>query len=320
MADAQSPPPDPVRRRIVSAADAGRRVDDVVAEMLGVGRRAAVRLLDQVRLDGRRVRKGDRVAPGGEILLPELRPGEIAVAAPDPDPGEPGPVVRRATADVFVVDKPAGLPSVAIAGRGGESLAAWAARLDPACAGVGRPGESGLAHRLDGGTSGLVLVARNGPAWSALREQFSRREVEKTYLALVCGWVREPLEIDVAVGRHPKSRRRMLAVSGSRDPARYAAQPALTRVEPLERVGRHTLVRARTSSGARHQVRVHLAHAGHPLADDVLYGGEAAPGLDGFLLHACALRWREPAGPESFDESPPPERWRGILGRLRDAG
>ena len=113
----------------------------------------------------------------------------------------------------------------------------------------------------------------------------------------------------------------MLAVSGSRDPARYAAQPALTLVEPLEQVGRHALVRARTSSGARHQVRVHLAHAGHPLAGDVLYGGEPAPGLDGFLLHACALRWREPgAGREAFDESPPPERWREILGRLRDAG
>lgn len=316
MPNAQSPPPDVARRRLVGAADAGRRVDDVVADMLGIGRRAAVRLLDLVRRDGRRVRKGDRVAEGEEIAF---RAAAIAAEEVSPTRPESVPVVLRATPDVLVVDKPAGLPSVALAGGRGASLAAWTERHDPACAGVGRPGENGLAHRLDGATSGLVLVARNHPTWRDLREQFARREVEKTYLALVRGWPPVESEIDVPVGRHPRSRRRMLAVAGTRDPERYAAREARTRVERVERVGPCAVVRARTNSGARHQVRVHLAHAGHPLVGDTLYDGGVFEGLEGFLLHASGIRWREPgARCEAIDEAPLPVRWTAILDRLRE--
>lgn len=299
-------------------ADAGRRVDEVVAEMLGIGRRAAVRLLDDVRRDGRRVRKGDRVAPGDEILLP---PTDA------PRGGEPGdrcaggaetPVVVRETGRVLVVDKPAGLPSVALAGHRGESLAAWAAVRDPACGGIGGPGENGLAHRLDGGTSGVVLVARDADAWADLRGQFERREVEKSYLALVHGSPVGEFDVDVAIGRHPRSRRRMLAVTGSRAPDRYAARPAHTRVRTVESIGDFAVVEARTSSGARHQVRVHLAHAGHPLAGDALYGGRPVDGLDGFLLHACSIRWREPgSGLEAVDGIERPRRWEAVLAGLR---
>ncbi|MFM8413064.1 MAG: RluA family pseudouridine synthase [Alphaproteobacteria bacterium] len=304
----------------MGAIDAGRRIDEVVAEMLGIGRRAAVRLLDEVRRNGRRVRKGDRVAAGEEILLPRDPPGaEPAAGWGSPAPGGEGgsPIVVRSTPDVLVVDKPAGLPSVALAGRRGPSLAAWAARHDPACEGVGGAGENGLAHRLDGATSGLLLVARNEDAWADLRDQFSRREIEKTYLALVQGSPGDAVDVDAPVGRHPRSRRRMVAVVGARDPGRYAARPAHTRIETLARLDGFAVVRAVTSSGARHQVRVHLAHAGHPLAGDSLYGGDPLPGLDGFLLHACALRWREPGTRrEATDESPRPARWTEILDRL----
>jgi len=320
VAAAPTTPSDPGRLRLVGAADAGRRIDEVVAEMLGVGRRAAVRLLDEVRRDGRRVRKGDRVVAGDEILLPATAaPGATAtVAGGDDLVGASPPVVVRETPGVLVVDKPSGLPSVALAGLRGESLAAWVARREPSSAGVGRPGEHGLAHRLDGETSGLVLVARTDEAWSDLRGQFDRREIEKTYLALVRGDPGRELDVDVPIGRHPRSRRRMVAVAGPRDPVRYAARPARTRVETVERLGDLSVVRARTSSGARHQVRVHLAHAGHPLVGDVLYGGEPIPGLVGFLLHASALRWREPGtGREATDEVAPPGRWDEVLRRRR---
>ena len=260
------------RRFIVAAADAGRRIDAVVAESLGLGRRGATRLLQNVRRNGRRVRKGDRLTVGDEILLHDLAAMVLsdrwAGTGPTPPtgsaPSNPAggedrgpaeladpPVILRATASVLVVDKPSGLPSVAIAGRGGPSLASWAAATQPASAGRGGPGEHGLAHRLDTPTSGLVLIALTDQAHTSLRRQFTRREIEKTYLALVHGEIDEPFEIEAPIGQHRKSRRRMRTAESPRTIERHAARPASTSIQPIEQFAGFTVVRATSRTGMR---------------------------------------------------------------------
>jgi len=286
----------------------GARLDAWLARALGLGRRGAARLAGRARLNGRRAAKGARVAAGDMVTLDPPPPPERSREQRD--------LVARSTRDLLVLEKPAGLPSLSIAGDGGESLAAWIASRHPECARIGRPGESGLVHRLDTDTSGLILAARHREAYDALREQFRRHEVEKTYLALVSGAISGPLTLDAPIGRHPKSHRRMRLVPPSRAGDRYESHPAVSIVAPEAALAGATLVRVRARTGVRHQVRVHLAAAGHPLLGDRLYGGPPCAGTEGHLLHAAALVWRGPGGDRQAAESPMPAHWRTIIDAL----
>jgi len=300
---------------VAGESDEGRRLDDFLATALALGRRAAVRLLDRALLNGGPARKGQRMRAGDVVRVPcDAAPGAASHEAPE---------VVRATPGVLVLAKPAGLPSIALAGSAGDSLAARIAGHFPECAGVGRPGESGLAHRLDTGTSGLLLAARDARAYHALRAQFRARTVEKQYLALVAGALARPVQIETPIGQHRGSRRRMRAVAADAARERYALRPASTHAAPERVLDGATLVRATTTSGARHQIRVHLASIGHPLLGDPLYGdgrtlpeaSAAAP--DGFLLHACRIAWRDPVTDAATeDEISPPETWTAVLASL----
>lgn len=297
------------RRIVVRAKDGGQRVDELLSAALGVGRRTSARLAALARRNGRPTTKGERVAPGDVLLVPENLLGEATVA--------PGACrVVRVIGDVAVIDKPAGLPSASVAGKRAATAAAWAAARFPECASVGRPGEHGLAHRLDTGTSGLLLVARDERAYRSLREQFRRRAVEKSYLAVVTGHLREALSIEAPIGRHPKSRRRVRALGPGADAARDRARPATTLVEPVRSLGPATVVRATTTSGVRHQVRVHLAHVGHPLLGDTLYGGPPSPNGT-YSLHAERIAWLDPAtGAAREVHLAPPPSWSEALDTL----
>ena len=286
----------------------GVRLDAWLAEVLGVGRRAAARLAERARVNGRQVGKGVRLATGDRVSILQDRPVEGDFAAQDP--------VLRLGRDVIVLDKAAGPATTALAGRPGPSLAAWLAMHHPECRGVGRAGESGLVHRLDTATSGLVLAARSQAAYDFLREQFQRHEVEKTYLALVQGRVSGRLTLAGAIGQHAKSHRRMRVVPDSSAAGRYSSQTACSIVEPVRPLADTTLVRIHTSTGVRHQVRVHLASAGHPLLGDALYGGRPVAGVEGHLLHAESLAWRDPDGQANEARSDLPARWEGILAGL----
>jgi 23S rRNA pseudouridine1911/1915/1917 synthase len=258
-------------------------------------------------LNGRAVVKGQRVRAGDEVLVP----GE-SLPAPPP----PSSYVVRETLDVLVASKPAGLPSVHLRGSVGDSFARWIELAFPECASVGAPGEAGLAHRLDTGTSGLLLVARTPEAYDDLRRQFTARQIEKTYLAVVAGHVTGPMRIDAPLGA--PARRSGGARPRDPDSARDGARAALTFVVPIEGAGAATVVRATTRSGARHQVRAHLAAAGFPLLADRDYGGPPSAGLASFLLHAESLRWRVPgSGAAAYDRSEPPGGWTEVLARLR---
>jgi len=287
---------------VVSADDTGRRLDEFLARTLAVGRRTAVRLAARARVDGRAARKGDRVRSGEVVVVPH------ADGATD-TPAEGPLTVVRETLAVLVLDKPAALPSVALRGAGGDSLAARIARHFPECADLGRPGESGLVHRLDTGTSGLLLAARTADAYASLRAQFRAHTVAKEYLALVAGRLERPLCIDAPIGQHRAARSRVRALATTATARRYAARPACTNVTPERVFDDATLVRARTTTGARHQIRVHLAGAGHPLLGDPLYGA-STPGPAGFLLHASRIEWLDPVtGAAQSDDAPLPETW-----------
>ena len=299
---------------VVPAEDAGRRLDDFLADALAVGRRAAVRLASRVRVNGRHARKGDRLQGGDVLTVP---PTDAATDLP----ADASVAVLRETPDVVVLDKAAGLPTVALRGAGGDSLAARIAARFPECAAVGEPGECGLVHRLDTGTSGLLLAARTSAAYAALRTQFRTHAVTKEYLALVAGRLEHAERIDAPIGQHRASLRRMRAIAAPDAARRYAARDACTDVVPERILREATVVRARTSTGARHQIRVHLASVGHPLLGDPLYGDSGRGGDDGFLLHASRLEWTDPAtGLRTADEAPLPAAWQERLARLEQDG
>lgn len=287
---------------------AGKRLDAWLGEQLGLGRRAARRLAEGARINGRRAAKGTQVAAHDEVSLAVPRPLGREILDLD--------LVLASTEDLLVLEKPAGLPSIALPGREGPSLAAWLAAKHPECAPLGSPGESGLVHRLDTDTSGLLLAARTPSAYLALREQFRLHRVEKRYLALVSGALSRAMTCDQPIGQHPKSRRRMRLVTAPSTRARYAAQEAHSLVEPIRSVGPDTLVRVTTRTGVRHQIRVHLAGAGYPLVGDELYGGASRPGLRGHLLHAAELSWQNQDGSRGEARSRLPLAWSPWLGEL----
>jgi len=249
----------------------------MVAEACNCGRRQAREFIREGRVfvdggllaGGRRLRTGQEVRVIGRSPAPIGRP-ESAVR-----------VVRRARG-LIVLAKPAGLHSVA--GRSGGSVADWLAALDKGQRRIGSPREAGLVHRLDQDTSGILLAATTDFSFDAWRSAFSSHRVEKHYLALVDGLIDRRLEIDTALAR-----RRTRVVPAKRRDRPLAAR---SEIEPLDSGSAWTLVLAKTRSGAPHQIRAHLAWAGHPLIGDRLYGGPPAPAGTrcGHLLHALRLR------------------------------
>src|SRR5260370_17979494 len=157
--------------------------------------------------------------------------------------------------------------------------------------------EGGLVHRVDNGSWGALLIARNRGTFEKLREAIRAGRIARRYEALVGGALDEKIEIDVPIAHHAKNPRKMIVGDiGSANPKR-AGRVAMTIVEPARRVGEFTLVSIVPKSGSRHQIRVHLAHAGYPIVGDTLYGGpENAMLAHGrFWLHLCEIAFDSPA-------------------------
>jgi 23S rRNA pseudouridine1911/1915/1917 synthase len=258
------------------------RIDRVIARHFPESsRRKVTDLFDDsaVRVNGKLAKKGDRVSVGAvvELARAPATPEDLRVQ-PDPD------IASRLTIlhtddDLIIVAKPPGIPSQPL--RPGElgTAANGIVALHPECATVADdPRDGGLLHRLDGGTSGALAAARSPGAWSALRSAFSSHQVGKTYLALV--------------DAPPVSRgcEAPLVQRGSRVVVDHTSGlEAQTAWEVVRRIGERVLLRCTASTGRMHQVRVHLATCGAPIAGDTLYGGQPLPELVGFFLHAERL-------------------------------
>ncbi|HVY37452.1 MAG TPA: RluA family pseudouridine synthase [Polyangia bacterium] len=285
----------------------GRRVDRAVADASpGLSVAAARRLIAAggVRIDGRLARKGDRVTGGQTLEIDDQRQVEQTTAGQrvTPDPGAPLDVLAVDEGWVAIA-KPAGVPSHPLrAGETGTAANALVARF-PECAGAAAdPREGGLVHRLDTGTSGVLIAARSAPAWAALRRALAEPDCEKVYLAEVRGSAAAGASHE-AIGRAGRRSARVRIGSG-RNPL-----PATTRWEPRELRPETTLLAVHLSKGRAHQVRAHLAAAGHPLVGDPLYGG-AATGAGALLhLHAWSVRFRDPRTDRPISIEAPPPAW-----------
>ncbi|HEY1556026.1 MAG TPA: RluA family pseudouridine synthase [Kofleriaceae bacterium] len=283
----------------VTAAETGR-IDKVLAKQFpAAGRRALAELFEggAVRVAGKRAKKGDRVAAGDEIEL-EREPVTAAERRPLADASLPLDVLVE-RADWVAVAKPAGVPSQPLrAGELGTIANALAARW-PECAGLGDDvRDGGLVHRLDIGTSGVLIAARTEAAYRALRDAFHGGGVAKEYLAITCG--------------RPVARECDAPLAQRGDHVRIDYNdglPAVTTFEVVRASPTHALVRCRAQTGRMHQVRAHLAHVGAPIAGDTRYGGAALAGIDGFFLHAATLQLPG----EPLIEAPLPARFTGAL-------
>jgi 23S rRNA pseudouridine1911/1915/1917 synthase len=260
----------------------GGRTDRVVAGLLGVGRRRARELIDSglVLVDGRPARCGDQLGPTALITVLTTMP---AAAASLPSRGVEQPRVVWQRGHVIAVNKPAGYHSHR--GKQRPSIADFLAERYPGIETIGDSGvECGLVHRLDRDTSGIIVAASDPTAYAELRAAFGRGAVSKDYLALVHGEVSSATVVEVPLARlrsHVRAARRT-----------ERSWPARTRVVPLERGGRWTLVLATMDTGVTHQVRAHLAMLGHPVIGDRKYGDAAEVGEPGGgqRLHAWCIR------------------------------
>jgi len=296
-----------VSRFAIEPGTDGARVDQAVARAVpGLSVAAARRLLaaGAVRLDGRPARKGDRVRAGQTL---DVDDAQGAAEGPEgrrvtPDPATPLEVLA-VDADFVAIAKPAGIPShPLLAGEIGTAASAVVARFPECAAASPHAREGGLVHRLDTATSGVLLAARHPDAWHALRSAMADPDCEKVYLAEVRGEAGAGQSLE-PIGRAGRRGARV-RVGGGRSPL-----PAHTRWEVLEPRGETTLLRVTLSKGRAHQVRAHLAAAGHPIAGDPLYGGEP----DGALrLHAWAIRFRHPRDGRAISIEAPPPDWAKI--------
>ena len=299
----------------VPAGAAGSRVDRFMADASGLSRAYVQRLIAEGRLTaaGQRLRARDPVTPGlvldldvPDVVREPLLAEDIALE-----------VVYRDEA-VIVVDKPAGLVTHPAPGHPSGTLvnALLALESGPGglgtLAGVERPG---IVHRLDRDTSGLLIVARSDEAQRSVQAQLKARRVRKTYLALVGGVVDAQLgRIEKPIGRDPRDRHRMAVVAGGR--------AAVTGYRVRERFGGWTLLEVDLVTGRTHQIRVHLASIGHPVAGDPVYAGgrvrRGPDGLERLFLHAWKLEFLSPASDRLVRaEAPLPRPLEAVLERAR---
>ena len=279
--------PDQRRVAVPEGLD-GERLDSALARMFGLSRTTAAELISggSVLVGGRVAAKSDRV-PAGEWLEVTLPP---AAAQPDPQP-VPGMTIVYEDADIVVVDKPPGVAAHPTPGWTGPTVQQGLLAAGHSVATGGAAERQGIVHRLDAGTSGLMVVAKSELAYSALKRAFREREVDKTYHALVQGHP-DPLRgtIDAPIARHPSGDGRFAVVTGGR--------PSVTHYDTVEAYRAASLTEIILETGRTHQIRVHMAAVRHPCVGDRLYGADpvlaARLGLTRQWLHAARLGFTHP--------------------------
>jgi 23S rRNA pseudouridine1911/1915/1917 synthase len=294
---------------------AGERVDAGLARLLGLSRTTAAELVvgGAVVLDGRPAAKSDRLTAGSwlEVSLPD----RAAPPSLEPTPVA-GLQIVHDDDDVVVVDKPVGVAAHGSPGWTGPTVVGALAAAGYRVSTSGAAERQGVVHRLDVGTSGLMVVAKSERAYTSLKRAFKERTVEKVYHALVQGHP-EPSTgtIDAPIGRHPSSDWKFAVIAGGR--------PSVTHYELLDAVAAASLVEVHLETGRTHQIRVHFAALRHPLVGDLTYGADpvlaAHVGLDRQWLHAVRLGFTHPSTGQWLElSSEPPADLQAALATLRE--
>jgi 23S rRNA pseudouridine1911/1915/1917 synthase len=317
--------PDPAAERVcrftVTADRAGLRLDLFLAGLLADQSRSSIQRLvkdGQVELSGGREARANTPVRAGE---------DVIVRIPPPVPARveaeaiPLPIVYE-DADLVVVNKPAGMVVHPGAGHASGTLVnALLYHVDD-LSGIGGEERPGIVHRLDRGTSGLLVVAKHDVSHRALADQFQAREVEKQYFALAWGEVHAGRRIDVPVGRDPVHRQKM----STRAPR---GRHAITRVLGAEDLQGASFLHLGIDTGRTHQIRVHLSAIGHPVVGDAVYGGirqhmaahlRAVTRLQRPFLHAAHLVFVHPSDGRRMEfDAPLPEDLQTVLDDVRAA-
>lgn len=290
---------------------AGERVDAAAARMTGLTRSRVAGLIAEglVLLDGAAVARPSQRVRTGQLLDIDLsepvRRARVVPAVVE------GMTIVHDDPDVVVVDKPAGVAAHPSLGWDGPDVVSGLAGAGFRITTSGAAERQGIVHRLDVGTSGLMVVAKSERAYTALKRAFRERTVDKAYLALVQGHL-DPLEgtIDAPIGRHPGSEWKFAVTAGGR--------AAVTHYEVIEMMRATCLVRVRLETGRTHQIRVHFAALHHPCVGDPLYGSDpglaARLGLDRQWLHAAEFGFVHPGtgGYVRFASEPPADLARAL--------
>ncbi|MEF3323841.1 RluA family pseudouridine synthase [Gulosibacter sp. GYB002] len=267
----------------------GERVDAGVAKLLGMSRSrvAEIAAAGDILVDGVAAAKSDRL-PAGAMLHVEWEPEQPLRVEPIPVPELE---IVHDEPSFVVVMKPVGVAAHPSVGWSGPTVLGALAAAGFRITTSGQPERQGIVHRLDVGTSGLMVVAKSETAYSVLKQAFRDRAVDKTYHAVVQGLM-DPLSgtIDAPIGRHPGSSWKFAVVAGGK--------PSITHYDTIEAFRRASLLEVKLETGRTHQIRVHTSAQGHPCVGDPLYGCDpklaAAVGLDRQWLHAVGLRFVHP--------------------------
>jgi len=298
--------------------DDGRRLDVYLAGALpGLSRSQAQRL----------IRQGDVVVEGQPARASVvIRPGDVVeVQVPPPLPDTPAPEdlplsVLYDDDDIAVIEKPAGMVVHPAAGHHNGTLVNALLFHLKGLSGIGGRSRPGIVHRLDRGTSGIMVIAKHDQAHQHLSRQFHDRTVHKVYTALVWGKPEPGQVFDRAIGRDPNDRQK-ISSRGRR------TRSAFTRVDHVEQMKGVSLIDVTIGSGRTHQIRVHLSEAGCPVVGDALYGGQRKRGappavakLDRPFLHASRLSFEHPGTSQILTfESPLPRELKAVVERLRSS-
>ena len=309
----------------------GIRLDRFLASVLPEHSRSQIqRLIKEglIQVAGRETKANQPVKPGQAISIEIPEPID---PAPQPE-ALPLPILYQ-DEDLIVVDKPAGMVVHPAAGHASGTLVNALLHHVDDLSGIGGEKRPGIVHRLDRGTSGLMVVAKHDTAHEELSRQFHDREVEKEYFALVWGEVQAGRRIDAPIGRDPSNRKKMSARDPGRgvrtgEPARVRrSREAVTRIIRAEKLRVLTLLQVAIHTGRTHQIRVHLSAIGHPIVGDPLYGGvhRRVPGdlravthLERPFLHAARLVFKHPRDGRRMEfTSELPDDLQHVLDELR---
>ena len=281
----------------------GERLDAFLARSVeNLSRSGAQKLLDEgcVLRNGKPGRKNDKLSAGDTIDITIPEPKEVDIVAKE----MPLDIVYE-DEDVVVLNKPKGLVVHPAAGHQDDSLSGINGELRP-----------GIVHRIDKDTSGLLAVAKNDHAHTFLASQLKDHTIARTYEAIVYGSFREDSgTVDAPIGRHPSDRKKMCVTARN-------SKEAVTHWEVVRSYRGYTHIRCRLETGRTHQIRVHMAHIGHPILGDTVYGHKKPElGQDSQCLHAGALCFRHPKdGRPVMVFAPLPEYFRQVIEKLEKMG
>ena len=266
----------------------GERLDAFLARCAeGLSRSAAQKLIEegQVLRNGKKGKKNDKLNIGDtiEYTVPEAKPVDIAPTQMQLD-------IVYEDEDLLVINKPKGLVVHPAAGHQDDTLVnGLLYALGDDLSGINGELRPGIVHRIDKDTSGLLAVAKNDLAHTVLASQLKDHSMARTYEAIVVGSFREDSgTVDAPIGRHPSDRKKMCVIERN-------SKPAVTHWEVVRRYRGYTHIRCRLETGRTHQIRVHMAHIGHPILGDLVYGRKKPElGQDSQCLHAGALCFSHP--------------------------